>query len=111
MKSETTRLLRERLAQPPGDTESERIRGLAVALLEDAVRENASDIHLDPVTEGYEVRLRIDGALVETLLLPPDPGLHLVRFFKANADLDPSTYHEIASVRELPALIRRLAVV
>jgi general secretion pathway protein E len=63
---------------------------LATALLEDAARENASDIHLDPVAEGYEVRFRIDGALVDTLLLPREPGLHLVRAFKTHADLDPA---------------------
>jgi type II secretory ATPase GspE/PulE/Tfp pilus assembly ATPase PilB-like protein len=59
-------------------------------LLEDAVRENASDIHLDPVAEGYEVRFRIDGALVETVQLPQESGLHLLRSFKSHADFDPA---------------------
>jgi len=84
------RRLGEVLAQPPTDDLTERTGALATALLEDAVRENASDIHLDPVAGGYEVRLRIDGALVETLLLPPEQGLHLLRLFKAHADLDPA---------------------
>ena len=84
------RRLGEALGQPPTGDVGERTGIFAEALMEDAVRENASDIHLDPVAEGYEVRLRIDGALVETLLLQPEPGLHLLRFFKAHADLDPA---------------------
>ncbi len=81
------RLFSEALARPVAD---ERTRALATALLEDALREKASDIHLDPGTEGYEVRFRIDGTLVDTLPLPTEPGLHLVRFFKTHADLDPA---------------------
>jgi general secretion pathway protein E len=84
------RRLGEVLAQPSTDDVTERTGALATALLEDAVRENASDIHLDPVAGGYEVRFRIDGALVETLLLRHEPGLHLLRLFKAHADLDPA---------------------
>ncbi len=80
----------EALAQPPAEDLGERMGALAAALLEDAVRENASDIHLDPLVDGYEVRFRVDGALVDTLQLPPDAGLHLVRYFKAHADLDPA---------------------
>jgi type II secretory ATPase GspE/PulE/Tfp pilus assembly ATPase PilB-like protein len=63
---------------------------LATALLEDAVRENVSDIHLDPATNGYEVRFRIDGALVDVVRLPSDEGLHLLRSLKSHADLDPA---------------------
>ena len=84
------RRLAEALAQPPADDAGEHTLALAAALLEDARRENASDIHLDPVADGYEVRFRIDGALVDTLLLPPEPGLHLLRSFKSHADLDPA---------------------
>ena len=83
------RRLAETLAQPPADDVGERTGALAGALLEDAVREHASDIHVDPATGGYEVRFRIDGALVVTMVLPSEAGLHLVRFFKAHADLDP----------------------
>ena len=83
------RLFGEVLARAFADDGGERTRALAAALLEDAVRENASDIHLDPAADGYEVRFRIDGALVDTVLLPPEPGLHLLRSFKTHADLDP----------------------
>jgi len=33
------------------------------------VRENASDVHLDPTHGGYQLRFRIDGAMVDTVLL------------------------------------------
>ena len=54
--------LGETLALSSADDAGERTRALATALLEDARRENASDIHLDPGPDGYEVRFRIDGA-------------------------------------------------
>src|SRR5687767_11972047 len=84
------RLLGEALAQPFEGDETARTLALATALLADAMREKASDIHLDPVADGYEVRFRIDGALVNTLRLPPGVGLHLLRSFKTHADLDPA---------------------
>ena len=84
------RLLAEALLQPGAGDESARTLALATALLEDAVREKASDIHLDPADEGYDVRFRIDGVLVDTVSLPPDRGLHVLRAFKTHADLDPA---------------------
>jgi type II secretory ATPase GspE/PulE/Tfp pilus assembly ATPase PilB-like protein len=58
--------------------------------LEDAQRERASDVHLDPDSGGYQVRLRIDGALIDTIRLPATDGRRLVRTCKALANLDPS---------------------
>jgi type II secretory ATPase GspE/PulE/Tfp pilus assembly ATPase PilB-like protein len=84
------RRLGEALARPREGDEPARTLALATALLEDAVSENASDIHLDPAPEGYEVRFRIDGTLVEVLSLPRGEGLHLLRSFKTHADLDPA---------------------
>lgn len=84
-----SRRIAEVLSAPFADA-GERTRRLATALLEDAVRERASDIHLDPGIDEYEVRFRIDGALVNVLALPREVGLHLLRFFKTHADLDPA---------------------
>jgi general secretion pathway protein E len=83
------RCLSEQLAAPAGDDEPGRTLALATALLEDAVRENASDIHLDPAADGYDVRLRIDGALVDTVRLPHETGLHVLRAFKSHAEIEP----------------------
>ena len=81
------RLLAEALLQPGAGDESARTLALATALLGDAVRERASDIHLDPADESFDVRFRIDGVLVDTVSLPRDRGLHLLRTFKSHADL------------------------
>lgn len=59
------------------------------ALLEDAQRERVSDIHIDPTRDGYQMRFRIDGVLMEVALFDRDLGLHLLRSFKSQADLDP----------------------
>lgn len=83
-----SRLLRKLMDESPTGRDAAHTRALVGAMLEDAVRENASDIHLDPVEGGYQLRLRIDGALVDTVLLQPEQGLHVLRAFKTHADLD-----------------------
>src|SRR3954470_24699077 len=84
------RRLGEVLAEPATDDPGALTGALAAALLGDAAQENASDIHIDPRAESYDVRFRIDGALVDTVELPSEWGLHLVRFFKTHAELDPA---------------------
>lgn len=85
----SARLLSEQLLLSHDDERAHTL-GLATALLEDAVREKASDIHLDPMREGYAVRFRIDGVLVDSVILPADAGLRLLRAFKTHAELDPA---------------------
>ena len=46
---------------PPPDA-----RQLVDTILEEAVRRRASDIHVEPTENGYEIRLRVDG-LLETM--------------------------------------------
>ncbi len=84
------RLLDEALARVASGDEAIHALGLATALLTDAVREKASDIHLDPADDGYDVRFRIDGSLVDTVRLSRERGLPLLRAFKTHADLDPA---------------------
>jgi type II secretory ATPase GspE/PulE/Tfp pilus assembly ATPase PilB-like protein len=43
-------------------------------LLGRAVQSGASDLHLEPIAEGVDVRLRIDGLLQSVEKLPPDLG-------------------------------------
>ncbi|SFR48085.1 general secretion pathway protein E [Marinobacter daqiaonensis] len=61
----------------------------AHALLSDAVRARATDLHLDPLPDHYRVRLRIDGMMVDALEVSPDQGRRLGNQFKAMARLDP----------------------
>ena len=60
------------------------------AILQYALRERASDIHLDPAGDGdCAVRFRIDGALQEGPRLEGEVGAHVRRALKSNAGLDP----------------------
>jgi type II secretory ATPase GspE/PulE/Tfp pilus assembly ATPase PilB-like protein len=84
-----SRRLDELIRTPVEIDESQHTRSLIDALLQDAVRGNVSDIHLDPLRDGYELRFRIDGALMDIRHLEPSDGQHIVRAFKSHAGLDP----------------------
>ena len=60
------------------------------ALLADALRERATDIHLDPLAEEVRVRFRVDGALRDVASLQLERGAKLIRSLKAKSDLDPA---------------------
>jgi len=62
---------------------------LASLLLQDAWRERASDIHLDPQSGGYRICFRIDGVLYVAALLTREQAHRLVNQFKTWAKLDP----------------------
>ncbi len=57
-------------------------------LLAQAVRDRASDIHLEPEADSLRVRLRIDGVLHETMRLPKDIHAALVSRFKVMAGMN-----------------------
>jgi type IV pilus assembly protein PilB len=61
---------------------------LVDAMITDGVREGASDIHAEPLSDGTSVRYRIDGVLREVMRLPPNAGPSLVRRVKILAKLD-----------------------
>ncbi|HEV8597900.1 MAG TPA: ATPase, T2SS/T4P/T4SS family [Gemmatimonadales bacterium] len=61
---------------------------LVDAMISDGVREGASDIHAEPLSDGTSVRYRIDGVLKEVMRLPPNAGPALVRRVKILAKLD-----------------------
>jgi len=66
---------------------------LAHAILEDALQFRATDVHLEPFSQGWRLRLRVDGTLHDAAQIHPEIGLKLVRFFRTNANLDPvATY-------------------
>lgn len=70
------------------DEEAEEILE-AHALLRDAIRLRATDIHVDPHPEQYRIRLRIDGLIMDAMAINPSEGLLLVNQIKALAGLDP----------------------
>ncbi|MCP5522285.1 MAG: type II/IV secretion system protein [Verrucomicrobiales bacterium] len=84
------RLLQEVLALLEQQDQGTRGGDLVQALVQDAHRERASDIHLDPDSSGYRLQFRIDGVIVPVLSLPKDQGTRLVRSLKSLADLEPA---------------------
>jgi general secretion pathway protein E len=61
----------------------------AETLVTDAADARATDVHLDPVADGYRVRFRIDGRLVDIARIDGELGLKLVNQLRALAELDP----------------------
>lgn len=62
---------------------------LSHALLEDAVRARATDVHIDPRRDGAVVRFRIDGAVLDAGLLDADLYARLVNQIKTENNIDP----------------------
>ncbi len=58
------------------------------ALISEAVRQGASDIHAEPDEHSTVVRYRVDGVLHEVMRLPGSAGASLVRRAKVFAKLD-----------------------
>ncbi len=61
---------------------------LVDAMIHDAIREGASDIHAEPTEGAVVVRYRVDGVLREVMRLPETAGAALVRRVKIWAKLD-----------------------
>ena len=73
-------------------TEKEGITGTAQDLLDRllgyAVREGASDIHIEPLDESVRVRCRFDGVLYTVAAAPPEKGEPFLIRLKIMAGLD-----------------------
>lgn len=61
---------------------------LVDATIADAVRDGASDVHLEPTTQGLVVRYRVDGVLREVMRVPRSASAAVVRRIKVTAGLD-----------------------
>lgn len=69
--------------------ESEPIVNLVDSLLDTALEQNATDIHLEPTAKGFRIRFRIDGMLQQYKTLPAwlaEPVLIRLKIL-ANADI------------------------
>lgn len=51
-------------------------------------RSRATDIHMEPKGEQYQVRLRIDGVMVDLVRLPNEIGVKLTSLVKIISDID-----------------------
>ena len=63
-------------------------RGFLFALIGEALRDNASDIHLEPYEERSRIRFRIDGKLAERYVVERGQYAPLVNQIKILANLD-----------------------
>ena len=57
-------------------------------IIQNAVKEGASDIHIEPGEKKIKVRLRIDGVLFESMNPPPSMSAAITSRLKIMADLD-----------------------
>jgi type IV pilus assembly protein PilB len=70
------------------DIESRPVVYIANTLIMEAVKERASDIHLEPKEDHYDVRFRIDGDMRDMLTLKRRTGTMLISRYKAIAGMD-----------------------
>ncbi len=57
-------------------------------IIQNAVKEGASDIHIEPGEKKIKVRLRVDGVLFESMNPPPQMAAAITSRLKIMADLD-----------------------
>jgi type IV pilus assembly protein PilB len=57
-------------------------------ILTQALRDRASDVHIEPSEDGVRIRYRIDGALNDVVLLPAEMGPALVSRLKVMAGMN-----------------------
>lgn len=58
------------------------------SIIENSIRNNASDIHIEPEDDGIRVRIRVDGILAETLKSPLNMLNAIVTRIKVMADMN-----------------------
>ena len=61
---------------------------LLLSLFESAVRKGASDVHIEPMEDGMQIRVRIDGVLQTQMLADKPSGGALTQRLKLMAGLD-----------------------
>ncbi len=69
-------------------TEDAPVVKLVNAILTDAIKKNASDIHIEPYEKIFRVRFRIDGVLYEIMKPPPKLRNAIISRVKIMAGLD-----------------------
>jgi type IV pilus assembly protein PilB len=69
-------------------TEDAPVVKLVNAILTDAIKKSASDIHIEPYEKSFRVRFRIDGVLYEIMKPPPKLKNAITSRLKIMADLD-----------------------
>jgi type IV pilus assembly protein PilB len=68
--------------------ESAPVAQLVTRIITEAVRERASDVHLEPQEDALRVRFRVDGALHDALMLPGAMAAAMVSRIKIMAEMN-----------------------
>ncbi len=79
----------ELLEQGSVPTSIDSAERLARAILEDSLQNRITDIHLEPFSQGWRLRVRVDGLMHDAAQLQPEAGQKFVRYFRTRANLDP----------------------
>ncbi len=84
---------RKATVEQPGETaatvdENAPIVQVVNLIMEQAVRDRASDVHIEPQEDQVRVRVRTDGALHEVLTLPPEMAQSLISRIKVMAEMN-----------------------
>jgi type IV pilus assembly protein PilB len=79
---------KQEVAAIVGATDEAPIIQLVNKIVTQALRDRASDIHVEPTDGRMRIRYRIDGALREVLSLPASTGPELVSRIKIMAEMD-----------------------
>jgi general secretion pathway protein E len=83
-----------------GASDADPVDGAAhLALLEAAVARRVTDIHIDPLLEGYQIRMRVDGMLTPLRTETGEGGHRLINQFKAAAGIDPGAVFTPLGIR------------
>jgi type IV pilus assembly protein PilB len=61
---------------------------LANAIIQQAIVDNASDVHVEPGVKGVRVRYRIDGVLMEAMTVPKTLQAPMISRFKIMAEMN-----------------------
>ena len=86
--AEESKLLKRGVSEKPLVDDTSSILEMAKNLVETAVSQRASDIHIEPKESNFTIRFRIDGDMKEIYAVPKDTGLRLISRFKVLGGLD-----------------------
>ncbi len=75
---------------------------LANTLIQQAIKERASDIHIEPGTKNMRVRYRIDGILHEVMPMPKYLQMPLTVRYKVLAGIDMATHRGLPQEGRIP---------
>lgn len=94
-------------AMEPLSSEDEPVIKLVNSILEQAVREGASDLHIEIQEETTRVRLRVDGTLFDAFDFPKNLSPAVLSRFKIMADMDITEKRKPQDGRILVRILQR----